>query len=136
VNRPAKTASEMPTPPEGERAHGWLVSFRYAWAGMTYAWRSQANFRIEACCAALALGVAVWLRVPLVPILLTCALVLSLELLNTALEALVDLVSPEWHPLAKVAKDTAAAAVLIASFFALLVAASQFIPAFVARFTP
>lgn len=70
---------------------------------------------------ALALALALLLRAPLAPIVLCCALVLSLELVNTALEAVVDLVSPQVHPLAKVAKDAAAAAVLVASIGAALV---------------
>ncbi|WP_291427079.1 diacylglycerol kinase family protein, partial [Deinococcus sp.] len=61
------------------------------------------------------------LRAPLAPIMLCCTLVLSLEIVNTALEALTDLASPEIHPLAKVAKDAGAGAVLIASCGALLV---------------
>lgn len=67
------------------------------------------------------MALALALRVPLAPIVLCCALVLSLELLNTSLEAVVDLASPEVHPLAKVAKDAAAAAVLVGSGGALVV---------------
>jgi diacylglycerol kinase (ATP) len=99
----------------------WVRSAAFAWAGILHAYRVQANFRLEVWAGVLALMLALALRVPLAPVALTCALVLSLELLNTALEALVDLVSPEWHPLAKVAKDTAAGAVLLASGGALLV---------------
>ncbi|WP_110885206.1 diacylglycerol kinase [Deinococcus yavapaiensis] len=106
---------------------------RFAMAGLSFAWRTQANFRIETACAALALGLAVWARAPLAPILLTCALVLSLELVNTAIEALVDLASPELHPLAKVAKDVAAAAVLIASIFAVIVALAELMPKILLR---
>ena len=67
------------------------------------------------------------------PILLVAALVLSLELVNTALEALTDLVSPVYHPLAKRAKDTAAAAVFLASLFALGLGVYLFLPALWAR---
>ncbi|MBZ9749346.1 diacylglycerol kinase [Deinococcus sp. HMF7604] len=102
----------------------FLRSAGFAWAGVRHAYRSQPNFRIECWAAALALGLTAVLGAPLAPILLTCALVLSLELLNTALEAVVDLVSPELHPLAKVAKDAAAAAVLLASLGALGVGAA------------
>ena len=60
---------------------------------------------------------------------LTCALVMVLELINTALESVVDLtVGQSYHDLAKIAKDCAAGAVLIASIAALLVAAFIFIP--------
>ncbi|MDO4244427.1 MAG: diacylglycerol kinase [Deinococcus sp.] len=102
----------------------WWRSAGFAWAGVAHTYRSQPNFRIETWAAVVALSLALLLRVPLAPIALSCALVLALELVNTAAEALVDLVSPEVHPLAKVAKDSAAAAVLLASFGALLVGLS------------
>lgn len=102
----------------------WWRSAGFAWAGVAHTYRTQPNFRIESWAAVLALALALLLRAPLAPIALACALVLALELVNTAAEALVDLVSPDHHPLAKVAKDTAAAAVLLASFGALLVGLS------------
>ena len=61
-------------------------------------------------------------------LLLTIGFVLVLEALNTALEALVDLASPEYHPLAKIAKDVAAAAVLIAAITAVLVGLVLLLP--------
>ncbi|WP_051913547.1 diacylglycerol kinase [Thermus caliditerrae] len=112
---------------------GVLRSFGYAWEGVRYAWRVQRNFRVEVCLAALALGLALWLGVSLVPVLLLTVLVLSLELLNTALEALTDLASPVYHPLAKRAKDTAAGAVLLASLTAFLLGLYLFLPPLLAR---
>lgn len=97
----------------------WWRSAGFAWAGVRHAYRTQPNFRLEVWAGAAALGLGLGLGVPLSPILLACALVLGLELLNTALEAVVDLVSPEQHPLAKAAKDAAAGAVLVASAGAL-----------------
>ncbi len=108
---------------------GLLRSFGFAWQGLAYAWRSQRNFRIEVYLALLALSLAALLGVDPVPVLLLTALVLTLELLNTALEAVVDLASPEEHPLAKAAKDTSAAAVLVASLIALAAGAWLFLPA-------
>ena len=102
----------------------WWRSAGFAWAGVVHSYRTQANFRIETWAAALALALTLWLRAPLAPVALACALVLALELVNTALEAVVDLISPESHPLAKVAKDAAAAAVLLASCGALVVGLS------------
>ncbi len=98
---------------------GLWASFGYALEGLAYAWRAQPNFRLEAGIGALALLLAAWLGVSPVPILLASMAVLGLELLNTALEALVDLASPSFHPLAKAAKDAAAAAVLVAALLAL-----------------
>ncbi|GGK87369.1 diacylglycerol kinase [Deinococcus radiotolerans] len=109
-------------------ARRWWRSAGFAWAGVRQAYRTQANFRIECWAALLAVAVTLLLGAPLAPVALACALVLSLELVNTALEATVDLVSPERHPLAKLAKDAAAAAVLVASAGALLVAAGTLLP--------
>jgi undecaprenol kinase len=78
--------------------------------------------RIDAALALAVVVVAAALRVPpssWALLALAIALVGAAELLNTALEALVDLVSPDDHPLAKQAKDVAAAAVLVASLGAL-----------------
>lgn len=99
----------------------WLRSAGFAWAGIAHTYRTQANFRIEVAAAGIASALALALDASLAPILLCCTLVLSLEIVNTALEALTDLASPEIHSLAKVAKDAAAGAVLVASAGALLV---------------
>ena len=107
---------------------GLRASFGYALQGLRFAWKSQRNFRLEVYIAALAVGMALWLRVELVPVLLLIALVLGLELANTALEAVVDLASPNFHPLAKVAKDVAAAAVLVVSLLAALIGLVMFVP--------
>ncbi|RDI94788.1 diacylglycerol kinase [Meiothermus sp. QL-1] len=112
---------------------GLRASFSYAWAGLRYAWKNQRNFRLEVYIALLALGLALWLGVGLVPVLILVALVLGLELLNTALEALVDLVSPHYHPLAKAAKDAAAAGVLVVSGIAALIGLILFLPPLVER---
>jgi diacylglycerol kinase len=70
------------------------------------------------------LGLGIWLRIgpqDLALIILTIALVWTAEFLNTALEAVVDLASPQHHPLAKVGKDVGAAAVLIAALASVLI---------------
>lgn len=98
------------------------AAFGYAFEGIATAWRRQRNVRIHAVLAVLVViaGIVLGLS-PLswAIVGLAIALVLVAELLNTALEALVDLVSPDEHPLAKHAKDVAAAAVLVASAGAL-----------------
>ena len=123
-----------PRPREDPRPlKGVLRSFGYAWEGLAYAWRVQRNFRVEVALGLLALGLGLWLGVDLVPILLVAALVLSLELVNTALEALTDLVSPVYHPWAKRAEDSGAGAVFLASLFALGLGVYLFLPALWAR---
>ena len=62
--------------------------------------------------------------------LLLFALVIGLELENTAIEAVVDLCSPTYHPLAKIAKDTAAGAVLVSAIFAAIIGLMIFVPRF------
>ncbi len=93
-------------------------AFRCAFSGLGYAFRTQRNFPIHLSIAVGVLALAVWLRIPppqWAILLLTIGLVLALELVNTALESLVDLVNPEFHPLAKAAKDVSAGAVLLAA---------------------
>lgn len=98
-----------------------LKAFGFALNGMRYAWQFEPNFKLEVGAGVLALALAVWLGVSPVPVLLCCMVVLPLELLNSALEAAIDLVSPDLHPLAKLTKDAAAGAVLLASALAALV---------------
>lgn len=93
-------------------------SFYFAFAGLAYLFRTQRNARIELGIGILACACAAWIgitRAEWAVIIFTIALVLILEGLNTAMEAIVDLASPQFHPLAKVAKDLAAGMVLIAA---------------------
>ena len=90
-------------------------AFRFAAAGIFYTWRREQNFRIEASIGFLALVLGLLLKADLVPLVLVCALVLGLELVNTAIEASLDLLHAAPHPLVKRAKDAAAGAVLLAS---------------------
>lgn len=109
-----------------------LLSFKYAGQGVGYAFRTQRNFRIHLIIGVTALSLSLYFHLSAVAcsiISLTIALVLVLELLNTALEAVVDLtVGREFHQLAKIAKDCAAGAVLIAAIAALLIASVLLLP--------
>jgi diacylglycerol kinase len=99
-------------------------SFRFAMAGLKYLARTQPNFRVHLLAAILAFGASVLLKASALEtavLMVTIGLVLVAEALNTAVEAVVDLASPGLHPLAKIAKDTAAAGVLIAALVAVLV---------------
>ncbi|NJO42621.1 MAG: diacylglycerol kinase family protein [Cyanobacteria bacterium CRU_2_1] len=113
-------------------ASNLFVSFRYAWAGVSYAYQTQRNFRIHVAVGTLAIALSIVLhlsRVEVAIIGLTIGAVLTMELLNTALESVVDLtVRQTYHELAKIAKDCAAGAVLISAFAAVLVAGSLLIP--------
>jgi diacylglycerol kinase len=108
-----------------------LRSFGYAWRGLFTVATTQPNFVVHLIAAVLAFVAGAVLR--LSPpefglIVLTVALVLSTEAMNTALESVCDLVQPTYHPLVKRAKDAAAAAVLIAAIASVLIAALLFVP--------
>lgn len=100
------------------------ISFRHAFAGFSYALRTQPNTWIHAAATITVLLLALLLRLPalhLAVLILTIGVVWTAELVNTAIEALVDLASPDHHPLAKISKDTAAAAVLASAVASVLV---------------
>jgi diacylglycerol kinase (ATP) len=101
-----------------------LESFRYASAGWWYVLRTQHNAWIHAIFSVAVLLLAWWLRLSrqdFAILILTITVVWMAEFANTSLEALVDMTMPEPHPLAKVAKDVAAAAVLVGAGGAVLV---------------
>ncbi len=101
-----------------------LDSFRYAFAGWWYVLRTQRNSWIHAAISTAVLLLAWALRLGRLEwaiLILTIGLVWMAEFINTSLEAIVDMTMPEPHPLAKVAKDVAAAAVLVGAAAAVLV---------------
>jgi diacylglycerol kinase len=113
------------------RGHSPLKSFPYAFNGIKIALRNEPNFRIHLIIAMLTLTVAVALRLGVLEfalLILTIGFVLILELINTVLEAMVDLVSPEVKLHAKIAKDVSAAAVLIAALLSVIVGFLLFLP--------
>jgi diacylglycerol kinase (ATP) len=101
-----------------------LTSFKYAFAGLWYVVRTQRNARIHLSVTAvvvvlgLCLGLS-WTEWAIIA--LTIGLVLAAEAFNTVAEAAVDLVTAEYHPLAKIAKDVAAGAVLLTAITAAIV---------------
>lgn len=110
----------MPTHPR----HGIVKSFGFALAGLAYLLRTQRNARIHLVLGAAACALAGWLgisRTEWAVLVFTIVLVIILEGLNTAVEAAIDLASPEIHPLAKTAKDLAAGMVLVAAIASIAV---------------
>ncbi len=106
-------------------------SFAFAFSGLWFLIRTQRNARIEIAIGAAACALATWLgisRVEWAIVISMVTIVLILEGINTAIEAAVDLASPERHPLAKAAKDVAAAMVLVAAMGSLAVGALIFGP--------
>ncbi|GAC1443436.1 MAG: diacylglycerol kinase [Vulcanimicrobiaceae bacterium] len=101
-----------------------LAAFDYAFAGILYATRTQRNMRIHLIAASLAVVATLCLRLDrayVALVVLCIALVIALELVNTAIEAVVDLMTVAHHPLAKIAKDAAAGAVLVVSMASIIV---------------
>ncbi|WP_225323205.1 diacylglycerol kinase family protein [Synechococcus sp. RSCCF101] len=134
---------ERPKSPRRRHPGAWRVagdlpsSFRYAAQGLVYGFVSQRNFRIHVLTGLLTFSLGLWLRVSadqMAVLALTVAAVLVLELLNTAVEAVVDLaIGRRFHPLARIAKDCAAAAVLVAAIASLLVALLLLVPPLMLR---
>jgi diacylglycerol kinase (ATP) len=111
-------------PVQDVREHVFWRSFHHAFEGIIHATRTQNNMRLHLVAAALVLAATLYLRLQrpyVIGIVVTVAVVLAFELINTAIEALVDLATIEHHPLAKVAKDASAGAVLIVAFAAVIV---------------
>ena len=101
-----------------------LQSLNYAFEGVIHVLRTQRNMRIHFAIATVVLILAFSYgvtRLELVALLVAISFVLIAEMVNTAIEATIDLSTPSFDPLAKVAKDIAAGAVLIASVNALVV---------------
>jgi len=113
-----------------------LRSFGYAFAGVAYIVRTQQNARIELAIAVGAVALAAWLGLsPLewAVLVITIALVVALEWINTSLELAVSLASPERHRSAKAAKDVAAACVLLGAITSIIVGLLLFAPRLVSR---
>ena len=113
------------------RAGSFWQSLAFALAGVRHAIRSQRNLRIHITIA-VAVVIAGFVfgisRTEWAVVVTLIALVIGLELINTAIEALVDLASPESHSLAKVSKDTAAGAILVAALGSVAAGLIIFLP--------
>ena len=110
---------------------GFGRSFSFAGQGVWHVIRTQRNMRVHLLAALAAVAVGLALRIDAADwacILTVIGLVLTAETLNTVVEAVVDLCTDEFHPLAKAAKDMAAGAVLISSAAAVGVAIAVFLP--------
>ena len=108
----------------GRRAPSIHESFNFAFEGIIHVLRTQRNMRIHFAIATVVLIAAVWTgvdRVELIALLLAISFVLIAEMINSALEAGIDVATTSFDPLAKLAKDIAAGAVLIATVNAVAV---------------
>ena len=115
----------------------FIHSFEYPIKGLKYAYRNEQNLAVDVGISIIVLISSVIFKLSLVEwvvVVFTIGAVLSLELINTAIEAVVDLVTEEYHPLAKVAKDTSAAAVFVIAIVAAIVGIIIFLPKIISLF--
>lgn len=97
---------------------GFFSAFTYAGRGIWRTLRQQRNFRVHVSVALIVAGLSWLFNLPGIDwalVVLAIALVLAMEIINTAIEAAVDLASPSYHPLAAASKDAGAGAVLVAA---------------------
>ena len=120
----AMTEKHNPTSGADYKAQNTLLkSFTYAWQGIVST-TEERNFRVHSVVGVLALVLCALLHVPVsgwLSVIICIGVVMAAECINTSIESLVDLASPGIHPLAKRAKDCAAAAVLVVSIMAVVV---------------
>lgn len=108
-----------------------IESFNYAFEGIVYALKTQRNMRIHFVATGVVLFFSLYFKLEKVEILIlfiTIAFVIITEMINTAVEAVVDLITPGMHPLAAIAKNVAAGGVLVASVVAVIVGYLIFFP--------
>jgi diacylglycerol kinase len=107
------------------------ISFQHAFAGLVWAVRTQPNFRVHATASLLALFLSWYFRISAgetALIVFAIVLGLAVEMVNTALEAMTDLITTEWRAQAKTAKDVAAGMMLLTAAGTVIVAALIFWP--------
>ena len=115
----------------------FLNSFRFSWDGLKYAYKYEQSMTIHLVCTIFVIILGIWLKISALEwaiCILGLGIIMAIELLNTAVEAVVDIASPEIHPLAKIAKDTASASVGVFSFITILVDCFIFIPKIILLF--
>lgn len=107
------------------------VGLKYAFNGLIYALKNEINMRVHGLIIVIVISFGFLLQVSFVEwvlLSLTFGLVLISELFNTAVEALLDYLAPEWNPKAGIIKDLTAAGVLVASFIAIVIGLIIFTP--------
>ena len=114
-----------------------INSFKYPISGLRYAYKNEQNLEVDIGIAVLVVILGFLFKISISEwaiLTITVGLVISFELINTALEAVVDLITDKYHPLAKVAKDTSAAAVLILAIVSIIEGLIIFLPKIISLF--
>ncbi len=115
----------------------FINSFKYPFSGLRYAYKNEQNLAVDIGITIIVIVLGILLKISIVEwaiLSITVGLVISFELMNTAIEATVDLVTEEYHPLAKVAKDTSAAAVLVLAIVSIIEGIIIFLPKIIELF--
>ncbi len=113
------------------RIRKFSKSFSFALRGLRYIVRSEKNFQNELAVGFLVVLMAVYFKInqfEIIVLIITIGGVLIMEILNTVLERLVDILKPKVHPYARLAKDLMAASVLLVSILAIVIGCIVFIP--------
>lgn len=104
----------------------FLESLGHAWNGILHAFKRNLNIQRQAVVAVIVISLSLLLKLPLLQleiVLLVCTLVLGLEMINSALETLADVLHPAFHKAVGLAKDISSGAVLLASILAVIIGA-------------
>jgi diacylglycerol kinase len=124
-----------PTPPPAHSQKSelakFIAGFGFAFSGLWYALRTQRNVRVHVAIAILAILLGILLHISAIEFAMIFVAITSVfiaEMFNTVFELSIDLASPDFHPLAKVAKDVAAGAVLLSAILAIVIALFVFGP--------
>ena len=131
---PTGAASTSPTHDDTTLAEAWRKfarGFVHAGRGLYYAIATQRNMRVHLALAVLAIAAGIMLRISadeFALVFIAVMLVFGTEMFNTVLETVVDMITQEYHPLARIAKDVAAGAVLLNAILAVLIALFVFVP--------
>ncbi len=126
--------SESTPPPGQPQKSGWakfIAGFGFAFSGLWYALRTQRNARVHIAIAILAILLGIVLRISAIEFALVFVAITGVfiaEMFNTVFELCIDLASPNYHPLAKIAKDVAAGAVLLSAILSVVIGLFVFGP--------
>lgn len=123
-NTPPQQIGDKALSPPFTRRSGFLQGFVYAWNGLVYALRTQPNVRVHLVVAVVVIIAGIALHVSAVEFAMLFVAITGVfvaEIFNTVAEACVDLATQEYHPLAKIAKDMAAGAVLLNAMLSVVI---------------
>ena len=123
--------STPPTMPQKRGLAKFIAGFGFAFSGLWHAISTQINMKVHISIAIIAIALGIFLHISAVEfaiIFLAIAGVLITEMFNTVIELCIDLASPAYHPLAKIAKDVAAGVVLLSAIMSIIIALFIFGP--------